>query len=314
MTAAARRLIHRLTAATLAVGVPLCLSVALPGISAAAPANKSEPTPGDGQTVTPGQTAPVTYHLEVTNTGDGDATDVTVTDAIPDGTFYVAGSASCGTTPHCTVMYSSVDDAVTWTLSTVAAGADNILAFRVSVSPAANETIVNRASFTDVNTPQCQAGPMDGTCWTNKVSNPLPPPTPKINVIKAETNPGDNRTVYPGKQIDYTLEVINTGDAAAADVIVTDAIPDGTAYVDGSASCGTTPDCTVSYANGTVTWTLSSVAVSADETLTFSVTVTQYAQGTIVNQGSFTNVNTPDCTAGSTAGTCLTNTVHNPLS
>ena len=51
---------------------------------------KSEPTPGAGVTVTSGQATPITYQLAVTNSGGTASGPVTVTDAIPAGTTYVA--------------------------------------------------------------------------------------------------------------------------------------------------------------------------------------------------------------------------------
>jgi uncharacterized repeat protein (TIGR01451 family) len=199
-------------------------------------------------------------------------------------------------------------------------GADLDLGFKVSVDAdaAAGSQIVNKASFTDVNTPKCDAGPSTGTCWTNTVRNPIPcPPNPPvINVKKVDTDPGDGKSVTAGKStITYDLDLTNTGGSAATDVVVTDAIPDGSTYVDGSATCNGAADCTAAFEDRAVTFTLASVAAGAHLDLGFQVSVNagDKAGSDIKNKASFTDVNTPKCDAGPTAGTCWTNRVHNPV-
>ena len=271
---------------------------------------KSEPTPGAGVTVTSGQATPITYQLAVTNSGGTASGPVTVTDAIPAGTTYVAVSASCGTTPSCGV--NEAAGTVTWTLTSVAALTTNNLTFQVTVNAgdANGSTISNQGSFTDVNTPGCGNA---ATCVTNTVTNPVITPA-SISVVKSEPTPGAGTTVTAGQvaPITYNLAVTNSGGTASGPVTVTDAIPAGTTYVAASASCGTTPSCGVSVALGTVTWTLTSVAPLSSNNLTFQVTVNAGdANGsTISNQGSFTDVMTPGC---GNAATCVTNTVTNPV-
>ena len=271
---------------------------------------KSEPTPGAGVTVTAGQAAPITYQLAIANSGCDGVGSVTVTDAIPTGTTYVAASASCGTTPSCGV--SVALGTVTWTLTSVAPLSSNNLTFQVTVNAgdANGSTISNQGSFTDVMTPGCGSA---ATCVTNTVTNPVITPA-SISVVKSEPAPGAGVTVTSGQAapITYQLAIGNSGGTASGAVTVTDAIPAGTTYVAASASCGTTPSCGVNEAAGTVTWTLTSVAPLTTNNLTFQVTVNAGdANGsTISNQGSFTDVNTPGC---GNAATCATNTITNPV-
>ncbi len=286
-------------------------TVSNPVVTAASiSAVKSEPTPGAGVTVTAGQSAPVTYQLAVTNSGGTASGPVTVTDAIPAGTTYVAASASCGVTPSCSVSFAS--GTVTWTLTSVAALSTNNLTFQVTVNAgdANGSTISNQGSFTDVNTPGCANA---ATCATNTITNPVVV-APVITVTKSEPTPGAGVTVTAGQvaPVTYQLAVTNSGGTASGSVTVTDAIPAGTTYVAGSASCGVTPVCTASFGSGTVTWTLTSVAPLSTNNLTFQVTVNAGdANGsTIANTANFTDVNTPGC---ANAATCATNTVSNPV-
>jgi uncharacterized repeat protein (TIGR01451 family) len=271
---------------------------------------KTEPTPGAGATVVAGQATPITYGLTVANSGGTATGPVTITDAVPTGTTYVAASATCGTAPNCSVGFSA--GTVTWTITSVAAlsGPLNV-SFQVSVN--ANDvngsTISNSASYTDVNTPSCATA----TCATNTVTNPVITPA-SITVSKSEPTPGAGVTVTAGQAaaITYQLAVTNAGGTASGSVTVTDAVPAGTTYVAASATCGATPNCTVGFSAGTVTWTITSVAaLTGPLNLSFQVSVNanDVNGSTIGNQASFTNVNTPSCATA----TCATNTISNPV-
>ncbi len=153
-------------------------------------------TPASGSTVALGST--VTYGLTLTNAGTADATGITMSDAIPNGTTYVASSATCGGAPGCTV--TEANNTVTWTGITVHPGTANAVAlsFKVTVnaSDTNGEVIPNFAVFTNVGTPGCTTA----TCNTNTVTvtvsvpasapavvtaAPVPPPPPPV--VKAAT-------------------------------------------------------------------------------------------------------------------------------
>lgn len=115
-------------------------------------------SPASGSSVGLGQT--VTYTLALTNAGTGPATNVTVTDAVPAGTTYVAGSASNGG--------SLVSGTVTWTSLTVAAGGSLPLSFRVTVNAGDTngQAVTNLGRVTNAGTPGCTTS----SCPTNTVS------------------------------------------------------------------------------------------------------------------------------------------------
>ena len=131
---------------------------------------------------------------------------------------------------------------------------------------------------------------------------------PVLNVVKGST-PAPGSVVPLGTTVTYSLVLTNTGTAVALDVTATDAVPTGTTYVAGSASCGGAPGCTASESGGTVTWSGLNVATGSANalTVTFQVTVdsTDTNGEVLSNVAAFTNAGTPGCTTV----TCPTNTV-----
>ena len=111
-----------------------------------------------------------------------------------------------------------------------------------------------------------------------------------------------------GQTLTYTLAVSNAGTGASGTVVITDPMPGGTSYVDGSASCGSVPNCAVTN-TGPVTFTLSSVAAGASGlVLTFRTTVATTATGDVTNTATYSDL------GGCTGASCSTNTVRNPIS
>lgn len=110
-----------------------------------------------GQGASP--SGPRTYSLQYTNTGNATATGVTLTDVIPAGMTYVAGSGRwsiSGTTPltdpaggdPAGINYSSIGGTVTATIASVAPGVTGRVTFQVNVNAGvAPGTIANTAAL-----------------------------------------------------------------------------------------------------------------------------------------------------------------------
>lgn len=77
----------------------------------------------DKSTAVPGST--ITYTVTYKNTGTGNAATVTISSPIPSNTTYVSGSG--GT-------YDSATRTVTWTISSIAAGASGSVSYKVTVN------------------------------------------------------------------------------------------------------------------------------------------------------------------------------------
>ena len=96
------------------------------------------------------------YTLKAIASGDIDQTGVVVTDAIPDGTTYKAGSADCAS--PCTASFDSGNNVVTWDVGTMHPGDTVPMTFAVTVNGAVNGTIpteiVNVGQIQSHETPQ----------------------------------------------------------------------------------------------------------------------------------------------------------------
>ena len=102
----------------------------------------------------------------------------------------------------------------------------------------------------------------------------LPTGDPVLTVTKS----ADSSSVNVGDQITYTITVRNDGEGPATDVEVTDTLPTGVTYVSSDGSYDTD--------TRTITWTVGTL--NADESVSFTVTVTADTAGTVTNTVSAT--------------------------
>lgn len=167
----------------------------------------------------------LTYTIDWAADEDG---TVTITDELPRGTAYVEGSA---TEPG---VYDEGTRTISWELGEQAAGERGTVSFQVTVTNDAvqNDPITNTASI--------QIGENDPKQVTAEVDIP--------KKIAEDKTPDTGYQV--GDTIHYTIEWANHEDSAQT-VTITDTLPEGLTYVDGTASRA--DDFT---ANGqTLTWT-----------------------------------------------------------
>ncbi|WP_339876589.1 gliding motility-associated C-terminal domain-containing protein [uncultured Algoriphagus sp.] len=205
------------------------------------------------------------YTISVMNTGQSDATDLTITDALPSGLSFISadngGVNNAGT--------------ISWTIPTLAAGASIDLMVTVMVN-------------TDVAT---------GTQISNVaiVSIPDDPDSPKESdpeVVTVEkdvdltiTKTASASTVLAGGEFSYTISVTNTGQSDAADLTITDALPTGLSFI--SADNGGVNNA------GTLSWTIPTLAAGASIDLTLTVMVNaDVAAGTQISNVAI--VSSPD--------------------
>jgi uncharacterized repeat protein (TIGR01451 family) len=265
--------------------------------------------------LTAGSTTPVVFTLTAHNTSTVSSTEpLVITDTVPAGTTYVAGSASCPaglsstSTPSCTVAYDSSTGTLTWTIGAgVAAGASEAVSFSVTLNPGTSTTAV-----TNTGTWTGQGCATTAGCATNTV-------TISVAAVKAAgsgswsfTKAVSASSVVVGSTtvLTYTITGTNVGTAATtAPAVVTDTVPAGTTYVAGSATCSASGvTCSVSYdaASGVITWVIGpGAAAGATVRLSFATTADQADPvGTSISNTAYWSG--PGC---ATTGGCATNPV-----
>ncbi len=198
------------------------------------------------------------YEISYTNTADEPAT-VTITDAIPENTTYVEDSVTNDG------VYA--DGKITWEIE-VEAGDTVSVNFMVTVNENIGATEIS-------NTATVLEGKNSYT--TNEVVNHTVVDEVEKDVFSADapTVSIDGKEVKAGDELIYSISYTNTFTQNAT-ITITDAIPEYTAYVEGSA------DNNGVYADGFITWTLD-VAAGESVTVSFRVAVDEAAEGVTVS-------------------------------
>lgn len=217
----------------------------------------------------------VTYTITVSNTGAAAATDVLVSDAVPEGLDSVVASDGGS--------YDAATRAATWTIPTLDAGATKTFTLQAEVTAAAG-SLVNMAQATHEGI-TVQSEPVVTDVETN--SDPGHVPAPSLVMSKTTSV----QQAAQGATVPYIITVRNIGDAAADNVTVSDVLPEGLTYVDSLPQAA-------SSEGGTITWNTSIPAggsstfalyakITGDVGTTISNTAqAQLPDGTTVEPGS----------------------------
>ncbi len=228
----------------------------------------------------------VTYYVSVTNDGNAEARDVKVTDTVPEGLTLVDGSISDKGTVK--------NGVITWKLGNLAKGEKRTVSFKVNV-PEEQGMWRNIAYTSYPNNPDNE----DGEDPKEEPSNPVdiiewPEEAPKLLIDKTQAlnNSTFTSEVLKGKAGDvvtYALTVRNVGKTTAEGITVTDVVPKGLSYVNGSASHDAV------YDNGKLTWYVETLEPGISVTLKFQAKLPMdNAAGSWKNVATLTYQNDPE--------------------
>ena len=200
-------------------------------------------------TVSGGTGDTVVYYLMVTNSGNTDATNVTISDHLPKE-LVIDPTSTTGTV---------VDQSVTWTIPTLKVGVPITLSVAATVQVGVGEgrTLANKASLTTTM-------PGVGGISSNEVVV-----TVSGEPIMSMTKSASTKSVVPGERFSYTLTYTNSGTKISDALRIEDDLPSYVSFV--SASRGGAPD---SQQPGTVVWNnLAPVAPGASDSVEVLVQV-----------------------------------------
>ncbi len=201
----------------------------------------------------------ITYTVNVANNGPISATNVVMTDVLPDTVSYVSDDAGCnvgGVT-------------VTCDLGTMLDGASTTIQIVATAVTAGNST--NSASVAS-DTPDSNPG--NNSDEVTVIISELPSADLEISKTANIT------TAQTGDLITYTVIVTNLGPDTAVDVTVTDILPAGVNYVSNDAGC--------IEASGIVTCVFGSIVASSNQMVQLVVLATQ--AGEVSNTATVTSV------------------------
>ena len=184
--------------------------------------------PADGATVPGGSI--VTYTLTATNTSQVLVTGATAVDDLTD----VLDNATLGLLPAELVLSGNT---LTWTIPDLQPGATATVSYWVTVdADATGQLLHNVVEPTG-----------DGECPVDEADEPcvVDHPVGDVNLVlvkDAATEDGQPVDSGEGDVITYTLTITNEGEFAAFHSLVTDQLPDGVTYVEGSAVISPNPE------------------------------------------------------------------------
>jgi len=223
----------------------------------------------------------VTYTMTLSNTGSIAVPVTQITDTLPSGFTYVAGSY--GGTLGVSANPSGTTGTITWNGSwSIPAGSSRTVTFSATAS-STDGTYNNSATFTPTGYP------------VQSVNNTAPVTVIHLSIAKT-ANPTD---VLAGGLLSYTITLSTTGSLAVPVTQVTDTLPSGFTYVTNTTTGLTTNN--PGIAGQVHTWNGAwSIPAGGSLTLNFQATASS-TDGTYNNNATYTPTGYPVQSVGPTA-------------
>ena len=204
------------------------------------------------------------YNIEVTNTGPSTATEVTVSDSLPDAFTVVSTNATVGSCTN-----SGAPTRLRCALGTLAVGASAVVTVRVRIPDGSRPGPVT-------NDATARADDADEVGSAVSVSVVVVADTSVTKTLL--TDP-----VVPGRPVTYRLTASNSGPASAPDVVLSDALPAGTRLLRATSNAG--PGCSTGTEGSTVLLEcqVGALAVGVTASATVTLATSSSLRGTLSN-------------------------------
>ncbi|MGL5153253.1 MAG: DUF7507 domain-containing protein [Clostridium sp.] len=249
----------------------------------------------------------ITYTVDVTNSGTTSALNAIFVDTPPSGTTFVANSVTVNG-----VSRPGANPATGFSLGTIAPGQTLVVSYQLKVTSMPNPNpLVNKATVNYSYQPDPTKPPVTTTVTS-------PPVTVQVNeAVISPTDGGLSKSVdkgyaQVGDVLTYTVTMRNTGNTIANNVVLTDAIPSGTSFVNGSVTINGVASATSNPAIGIP---VGSINPNSSTVVTFKVTVITIPNpNPIPNKGNVTynftvDPNNPNGGSGNNNTNIVTTTV-----